>query len=289
MSNVTKGIICILITFGCFSTGDAIVKWVSGGYSVFQITFISSLFALIPIGILVAKTGGLRSLKHQQPGWVTLRTLLLVGESLLCYYAFARLPMATVYSLIFATPLIVPVLAIPLLKETIGWRRWMAIIAGFCGILIILRPGLEPLGSGHMAALASTLMFSLAMIIVRRIGNKESFGALLINLMGIKIVISGALMLIFGGFVPMGGTDLALLAALGVCVGFAQIFLVMALRLAPAPIVSPFQYSQMLWAIAYGALLFGNFPDGFTILGATIIIGSGVYVTVRERNLKSAE
>ena len=277
-----RGMLCAGLVFACFSTGDAVVKWLTADFSVFQLTCVASIFSMIPVIWLVGRTGGVRSIRPRHPGWVALRSLLLVGESLCCYVAFSLLPLTEVYPLIFATPILVTVLSVPLLGERVGWRRSAAVVIGFIGVLIVIRPGFRTLDVGHIAALGSTLMFSMGMIILRRIGD-ENYGALLVTLLGAKIVIAGVLTFFFGGFAFMNWPDLGLTAVLGLLAGVAHIFLVMALRYAPAAVVSPMQYSQMLWGIFYGALLFGDKPDAVTLLGAAVIILSGLIILWREK------
>ncbi len=286
--NVRRGVIYAVLVFACFSTGDALVKWLTTGYSIFQLTFVSYLFAVIPIGALVARTGGWASLRPRHPGWVIVRSLMLATEGLLCYYAFSRMPLAEVYPLIFVTPILVTLLAVPLLGERVGWRRMTAVVVGFLGVVIVLRPGFRVLDAGHAAALASTLCFSLSILILGRLRN-ENYGALLVTLVAVKIVIGAALMLPFGGFTPMAPTDIVLVAAVGILGGLAHVFLVLAVRDAPASLVSPFQYSQMLWAIFYGAVVFGDWPDGVTLVGAAVIIGAGMFIMERTKKVRQEE
>ncbi len=281
-NNLGRGMLYAGLIFACFSSGDAALKWLTTGFNVFQLTCIASMFSLIPVVWLVMRTGGLRSIRPRHPGWVGVRTLLLVGESLCCYFAFSRLPLAEVYPVIFATPILVTLLSVPLLGEKVGWRRILAVIVGFVGVLIVIRPGMRGLDAGHAAALASTLMFALSMIVLRRMGD-ENYGALLVTLVCAKIVVGAVLTPFFGGFAPMTWADLGLMAVVGLFAGAAHIFLVLAIRYAPAAVVSPFQYSQMLWGVFYGALLFGDWPDTVTLTGAGVIILSGLIILWREK------
>lgn len=280
--NVGRGMVFAVLVYACFSSADAVVKWLTSGYSVFQLTFVASIFSLIPVAGLIARTGGIASMRPKHPVWVTIRSLMLVTESLLCYFAFSRLPLAEVYPLIFATPMLVPLLAIPMLGEKVGWRRITAVFIGFIGVLIVIRPGFRDLDAGHFAALSSTVLWSLSMIILKRLGD-ENFGALLIGVMTAKIVVSGALMIPFGGFTPMDLPDLGLTALIGLLGGTAHCFLVLAMSNAPASVVTPFQYSQLLWAIFYGAVVFGDVLDTYTMVGAAVIIGSGLLIMKREQ------
>ncbi|MBL6929059.1 MAG: DMT family transporter [Rhodospirillales bacterium] len=282
--NIGRGIVFAAATFACFSTADAAVKYLTGGYSVFQVASLTALFSFIPITILVARTGGIRTIKPRNVKGVALRAVLLMLDTLFAYFAFSRLPMANVYTLIFGAPLLVTALSPWLLKDSVGWHRWAAVVVGFIGIVIILRPGLAPMDVGYFSALGAAFVFGMAMIVTRRIGATESNGAMLVWVMGAKCVIPGVLMLLSFSFAPMSITDLALMAFAGIFVGMAHIFMVMAFRHAPAPIAAPFMYTQMLWAVFYGYIFFGDVPDGFVIAGSALVVASGLYILWRENS-----
>ena len=281
---IGRGIFFAAATFACFSTADAAVKYLTGGYSVFQVASLTALFSFIPITILVARTGGIRTIKPRNAKGVALRAVLLMLDTLFAYFAFSRLPMANVYTLIFGAPLLVTALSPWLLKDQVGWHRWAAVVAGFIGIVIILRPGLVPMDVGYLSALGAACVFGLAMIVTRRIGGTESNGAMLVWVMGAKFAIPGILMLATLGITPMPMADLALMAFAGVFVGIAHIFLVLAFRHAPAPIAAPFMYTQMLWAVFYGFIFFGDVPDGFVIAGSALVVAGGLYILWRENS-----
>ncbi len=283
-----RGILFALLTFASYSTADAAVKWLTDSYSIFQITFLTSVFALIPISYLVWRAGGLRSLRPRHPGTVLLRTVFLTIESLCAYYAFSRLPIANVYTLIFAAPLIVTALSAPLLREPVGRHRWAAVAVGFCGVLVVLRPGWVPLDIGYLGAAGSAVFFALSMLLTRRIGHRESASAMLVSLMLTKIVVSLAISVVIVPevFQPMPLPHWGGMLFVGVFVGLAHIFLIEAFARAPAPVVAPFQYSQIVWAVFYGLVLFGDLPDLFIVTGSGIVIGSGLYILWRERMAK---
>ena len=284
---IGRGIAFAAATFACFSSADAVVKWLTSGYSVFQVASITALFSFIPITILVARTGGFRTIKPRNVKGVALRALLLMLDTLFAYFAFSRLPMANVYTLIFGAPLLVTALSPWLLKDSVGWHRWAAVVAGFVGIVIILRPGMVPMDIGYLSALGAACVFGLAMIVTRRIGTTESNGAMLVWVMAAKFAVPGAVMVF--AFTPMPLFDLALMALAGVFVGLAHIFLVQAFRNAPGPIAAPFMYTQMLWAVVYGFIFFGDVPDGFVIAGSSLVAASGLYILWREHATRRTE
>lgn len=278
--HIARGIACALIAFAIFSWADAGVKWLTDRYSVFQIIFVSNLFTLIPVAFLVYREGGLHTLRPRHPVLVGLRSILLAIDMVLVFYAFTELPLADAYSLIFAVPMVVTALSVPILGEHVGWRRWTAVVVGFIGVLIVLRPGLAELKLGHISALSSALFFALSLVLVRRIGRDESPGGMIFWMVVALLAISAPVMPRV--YVPMPAADLGLMAVLGLLSGAGHLMLIRAFRLAPSAIVAPFHYSQMIWAVIFGLLLFGDVPDRWVIAGSAVIIGSGLYILWRE-------
>jgi S-adenosylmethionine uptake transporter len=211
---------------------------------------------------------------------VALRALLLAIDMVFVFYAFTKLPLADAYTMLFTAPMLVTALSVPLLGERVGWRRWSAVAVGFGGVLVVLRPGFAELNLGHIAALASSSFFALSLIVARRIGNSETGSTLLISLMAALLIVSGpALPAVY---VSSSLSDLAMLAGLGLLMGLGHLGLIQALRLAPSNVVAPFHYSQIVWAVIFGLLLFGDRPSAWVIAGSTIIIASGLYILWRE-------
>ncbi len=278
---IGRGIFFSAATFACFSTADAIVKGLSTGYSVLLIYFVTTVFAAIPIALLIWRSGRPMTIRPRHPKAVALRTLLLALDTFGAYLAFSRLSLASAYTLIFAAPLIVTALSPLMLGEAVGRHRWSAVVLGFLGIVVVLRPGLEPLDIGYFAALGSASVFALALLVTRQIGRDESDTAMLFWLIVGKLFISG----LFLPFVykPIEFGDLGLMAVIGILVGGAQICIVQAFRLAPPATVAPFQYTQMLWAVFYGYLFFGDVPDRFVISGSGLVVASGLYILWREQ------
>jgi S-adenosylmethionine uptake transporter len=278
--HIARGIAFALIAFSIFSCADAGVKWLTERYSVFQIIFVSNLFTLIPVALLIRHEGGLHKLRPRHPWLVGLRSILLAIDMVLVFYAFVELPLADAYALIFAVPMVVTALSVPILGEKVGWRRWSAVVVGFIGVLIVLRPGIAELKAGHIAAISSALFFGLSLILVRRMGKDESTGGLIFWMVVALLAVSAPVMPEV--YVPMSWPDLGLLAVLGLLSGAGHLMLIRAFRLAPSAIVAPFHYSQMIWAVFFGLFLFGDIPDAWVISGSAVIIGSGLYILWRE-------
>ena len=278
--HVARGIAFALIAFSIFSCADAGVKWLTERYSVFQIIFVSNLFTLIPVALLIRHEGGLHKLRPRHPWLVGLRSILLAIDMVLVFYAFTELPLADAYALIFAVPMVVTALSVPILGEKVGWRRWSAVVVGFIGVLIVLRPGIAELKAGHIAAISSALFFGLSLILVRRMGKDESTGGLIFWMVVALLAVSAPIMPEI--YVPMSWPDLGLMAVLGLLSGAGHLMLIRAFRLAPSAIVAPFHYSQMIWAVFFGLFLFADIPDAWVISGSAVIIGSGLYILWRE-------
>ena len=276
---IGRGILFSVATFAFFSTADAFVKMLSEGYSVLLIYFVTTVFAAFPIALLIWRSNRPLVFIPRNPKAVALRSLLLALDTFGAYLAFSRLPLANAYTLIFAAPLIVTALSPLVLGEPVGRHRWSAVILGFVGIVVVLRPGFAPLNIGYAGALGAACVFALALLVTRRIGANESATAMLTWLIVTKLIASG-LFLPFV-FQPIPLADLGLMALIGVLVGGAQISIVMAFRIAPPATVAPFQYTQMLWAVLYGFVFFGDLPDRYVIAGSALVVASGLYILWR--------
>lgn len=276
-----KGALLALLAMGIYSTHDVVIKLLGETYPALQILFFSALLSFPPLAVLLLRDPAHGTLRPRNPFWVGLRSICIVGSGVGGFYAFSTLPMAQVYSILFAAPLLVTVLSVPLLGERVGPHRWAAVVAGLCGVLVVLRPGVTPLGLGHLAALMGATATALSAIAVRKLGRSERTVILLLWPMIGNFLLTGASL----GFAyrPMLAGDLALtgvIAVLGLAAGF---LLILAYQAGEAANVAPMQYSQMLWAIGFGWLLFDERPDAMTLLGAGLIIGSGLYILMRER------
>jgi S-adenosylmethionine uptake transporter len=274
-----------LLSFGFFSSHDAIIKALGEGISVVQIIFFGSLFSLVPLSIVAMLDKGRSGLMPLHPWLLSLRTVLILISLTSAFYAFTVLPLSEVYALLFITPLLITAWSVPLLGEHVGLPRWAAVVVGLAGVLVVLRPGIVALELGHIAALVSALGASLAMIIMRKIGNHERSVVLMLFPASAAIVVMGAMLPTV--FVPMSLGQVGALAVVGVLFIGAQLCVITAYRLAPSvALIAPVQYTQILWATLYGALFFDEFPDIWVAVGAMIIIGSGLFVVWREARAK---
>ena len=275
-----KAALLALLAYGIFSTHDVIVKYVSAHISAFQIVFFSSLLSFPLLTLLMVRDATPGNLRPVHPGWNALRALSMSIIPASCFYAFSVLPLAQTYALLFATPLLITLLSIPILGEKVGLPRLAAVVVGFIGVLIVLRPGETELGLGHAAALLAAFGNSFQSVILRKLSNVERRVVLMLYPMLTTVVMMG-LTLPFV-YVPMTGPELGGLAVIAIFGFCGTLLLVNAYTIGEAAIVAPMQYSQMIWATLYGAMLFNEDVDVLTLVGAGIIIGSGVFIVLRE-------
>jgi S-adenosylmethionine uptake transporter len=269
-----------LTAFGIYSTHDVVVKFLGGSYSPLQIIFFSTLFGFPIVTIMLMRDPVDGNLRPRHPWWTLIRTASAVTSTSLVFYAFSTLPLAQVYAIVFAAPLLMTMLAVPILGETVGWRRSLAVGVGLVGVMVVLRPGTTELSAGHLAAMAAAVFSAVASVIVRKIGNDERSAVLLLYPMMANFLLMGCAMPFVYHAMPalhLGGT--ALMAALGFA---GALCIIAAYRSGAAVVVAPMQYSQILWAVVYGYVFFGETLDGPTVVGAAIIIASGIYVVFRE-------
>lgn len=269
-----------LLAFGIFSTHDVLVKYLGATYAPFQIVFFSVLFGFPIVTFLLLRDAAAANLRPKHPWWIAARTTAAVIAGFCAFYAFTVLPLAQVYAIIFAAPLLITLLAIPMLGETVGWRRGLAVFVGLAGVVVVLQPGATELTLGHGAALLAAVGGAIASLIVRKIGREERSVVMLLYPMMANFVLMGAAMPFF--YVPMPGADLAALAVIAALALMASACLIYAYRSAPAIIVAPMQYSQIVWAAIFGFLLFDESLNLPTLVGSAIVIASGIYIVLRE-------
>lgn len=274
------GALYALVAFASFATHDALIKFLGGTYSPFQMIFFSTLFSFPLVTFMLMKdtTGG--NLRPVHPWWTALRTACSMINAMGAFYAFSTLPLAQVYAILFATPLLITILSIPILGEKVGLHRWGAVVVGLIGVIIVLRPGTTDLTLGHMAALSCACFGGLASIIVRKVGREERTVVLMLYPMVANFLLAGGLMAIT--YKPMPLPDLAGLATVSMLGFTGGIFLILAYKAAEAATVAPMQYSQIIWATILGYVFFGETLDSGTVLGASVIIASGLYIVFRE-------
>ncbi len=281
MHSNLRGALMSLAAFGAYATHDVVVKLLGESFTSFQIMFFSGLmgFPLVTLMLMGDRRDG--TLIPTHPWWSALRSVAAVATGAMGFFAFSQLPLATCYAIFFAMPLLITLMAIPLLGEKVGIRRGVAVIVGLLGVLIVLRPGGgDGFSIGHVAALGAAVTGALTSVIVRKIGQRERSVVLMLYPMVLTFFAMGAMMPFV--YVPMTVMDLGLTAVMAFLGMLGSLGIIAAYRTAPAVIVAPMQYSQILWAALYGWLFFGESVDFYTAVGSAVIIASGIYIVLRE-------
>jgi len=274
----TKGMALALLGFSLLSFGDALIKYLSPFYSTHSLVLYNSIFGLLTILLFSPWLGGLKAtLLDRRKGLHLLRGGLVFVQLSLIVYAFSELPLATAYAMAFVAPLFSTLLAIPLLKDHVGSKQMMAIILGFVGVLVILRPGVIPLEWAALAALASAFFFSLVNITARHMRNSQhtlmSWG-----FYPHLVIISILILFFFDDLELVRAEDLGLMAALGAVSVAGAITLARSFAFVSTATAASFHYVQMLWGVLFGFVLFGDVIELWTGLGAAIVIVSGLWL-----------
>ncbi|QMU58682.1 MAG: EamA family transporter [Boseongicola sp.] len=278
--NILPGIAYALLAYGLFSSHDVIVKSLGATYQTFQIIFFSVLLSMPLLLFMLMRDETKGTLIPNHPWWSAARTMAAVVSGSSAFYAFSVLPLAQAYAIIFAAPLIITVLSIPILGEKVGLHRWAAVVVGLIGVIIVLRPGSTVLTLGHVAAITCAVGGATASIIVRKIGRDERSAVLLLYpMMANFVVMAIALPFVYE---PMPIQHLGLIAAMAILAFVAGLCLIAAYTRTDAAIVAPMQYSQIIWAPLFGAFFFAEMADRQTWIGASIVIASGLYIVLRE-------
>lgn len=287
MGSNTKGALLALLGFGIFASHDVIVKYLGATYSPYQIVFFNVLFGFPMILFMLMGDSTSDTIRPHHPWWSAIRVVAILISTICVFYAFSTLPLTQAYAILFAAPLLITLLSIPILGERIGFHRGFAVLLGLVGVMVVLRPGSAEFTLGHGAALLGVCGSALSMIIVRRIGREErNVVLLLLPMLGTFLVVGGFLPF---NYKPMPIEDLGALGALSILGFLAVNCMIVAYKTGEAAVVAPMQYSQMLWATFYGYLLFNETPDQGTLIGAGIIIASGMYIVVRESTKNVSE
>jgi drug/metabolite transporter (DMT)-like permease len=275
------GIALMLLSVFMFSFGDALGKYIVATYSVGQLLCLRAVAALFVLSPAIWRQRD-KFVRLERPLLQAVRVALSTLEVAAFFLATVYLPLADVTTYYLACPIFVTALSAVVLREAVGWRRWVAIVIGFCGVVIALRPSAQTVSWPAMIALGGSLCFSGLMLITRLLRATPDIVMATSQFVGTFLL--GALMAPFGWVTP-GASHLVLFAAAG-CISVSALLCVnRALKLAPASIVVPYQYSMILWAVMFGLIVFGDVPSRSVVLGAVIIIGAGLYIFLRERKL----
>jgi len=272
---------CAVALFACL---DATAKYLNAEMDSLQVAwarytsaFLLTLFVSNPV-----TTPGL--LRTARPGLQAVRSLILVGSTVLNFLALRWLQLDEALSIIFTVPFIVAIASGPMLGEWIGWRRWLAIGFGFCGVLLITRPGLGGMHPAALLSLGAAICYGLYAVITRIVSRTDSNQTSLFygNMIGALVMLP---IIPFVWQAPSNWIVTLMMAGTGVLGSLGHFCLIAGHKLAPASVLSPFVYTQLIWVVILGLLVFGQVPSGWTMAGAAMVIGSGLYLLYRERKL----
>ena len=279
-SAVMAGIGLMLTGIFFFALNDALGKFLISTYSVGQLLLVRSAAALIMLSPFVAR-GGLAAYRNApRPGLQWLRAVFATLELALFYWALAHMPLAEVMTYYLASPIYVTAMSPLLLGEHVGWRRWSAVLAGFVGVLVALDPSGQSVSWPALIAIAGSLCFALLLICTRLVRGTPD--TVLVTAQMVAALVFGLVLAPFT-WVPLTLKAIALLVVLGVVATVAHLCINRALKLAPASVVVPYNYTTIVWAIVFGYVFFGNVPRVAVLVGAAIIIGAGIYIFFREQ------
>lgn len=278
----------LLVLAACFSFAflDASAKYlVLGGMAAPFVAWMRFAVHLVLVLILFRAWSSRAMFQARNLPAQVVRGVFLFGSTVFNFRALQTLQLAETISIYFFAPMVITALAGPLLGEWAGWRRWLAVLIGFVGVLVITRPGFGAFGIGHVFALVSMTSYVFYVIMTRHMGATESAESLIFYSALAPVVLMFPFVPLYGSL-PDSGVQWLLLLLLG-CIGaFGHWLLIKAYKQATTAALAPYPYSQMIWMIALGYLVFDDLPDLWTLAGAAIIVASGLYIVHRERRLR---
>lgn len=283
-----KGIIALILATLLFAAQDAITKHLTDTVPVAQLMFVRYFFFALFALVYASRRTRIRvALRSQWPKLQLLRGLLIAGEMGLFAYCLHFLGIAEMHTIFACFPLIITVLSVPLLGEQVGWRRWLAVSLGFIGTLIIIQPGSGVFSPYAMIAVACAFMFALYNLITRKVSRQDSFETSLLYFGLVGFVATSLLVPFF--WQALNSAEMLWLLAISIISIFSHLLLIKSLELAPAVILQPFNYFILVWAMIIGFSFYGEVLETTTLIGAALVVGSGVYIARREYAVARAE
>jgi len=272
----------MLVATLLFTVMDSIAKSLTASYPVQQVIWARYFFQFALMLLLIPRLGIAGLLWTKRPGVHITRGLLLTVATGCMITAISMVPLADAYTITFTAPFLVTVLSIPLLKERVGWRRWTAVLVGFAGVLIVFRPFAAPVHWAMLLPLITAACFAVYQILTRKVSydSRETAFMMLFYLAWVGTAVMTAVVPAY--WQPVAPGDWAWMVGTGALGATGHLILIRALRIAPASVLSPFIYSQIVWALGIGYLWFGDTPNAWMLIGCSVIVASGIYVFYRE-------
>lgn len=303
-SNRLLGIFCAMAAVTLFSVQDMTIKWLSGDYPLHQIVFIRAGVAiLLTLTILVPLEGGIRNLLSKRIALHLLRGFALVIGNMTFFTSLAALPLAEAVAIFFTAPLIITILAVPVLGEKLGVQRIAAVLVGLCGAIIIMRPGSAAFQVAAILPLVAACAYSAMTMMTRKLGMAEKASTMAFYIQFMFLVASCVMWLAAGdgryagsgdpslefllrAWVWPSNQDLAIMAAIGCINAFGGYLIGQAYRVSEAGLVAPFEYVSIPLAVFWSALVWNVWPDAIAWAGIVLICGAGLFVVYRESRVK---
>jgi drug/metabolite transporter (DMT)-like permease len=277
-----RGALMIMMAVAMFVVMDSICKYLSRFYPVPAIVWARYMFHLLLVIIALGPRLGLGLVRTRRVGAQLLRGLLLAGSSLFFVFGIQKMPLAETSSITFIAPVLVTLMAAFILKERVELARWLAVAAGFVGVLIIIRPGSGVFSWASVLPLCSAMCFACYQILTRRLANLESpYTSIFYSGLVGSVLMSLALPYVWT--VPQSPEHALMFVVVGIIGGLSHLILIKAYDYAPASRLAPFSYTQLIWVILSGYLVFGDFPDHWSLVGIAVIVASGIYIATHQR------
>jgi len=288
ISDNLRGAIYMNLSMFAFTVNDTFMKAVTQDLPLYQTIALRGTIAVLGLLLVARLTQGFTLNIARRDAWlIVLRSLADVAATILFLSALMHMPLANLSAVMQATPLAVTLGAALYYKDKVGWRRMTAIVVGFVGVMIIIRPGTEGFDVWSLIGLASVLAVVVRDLAVRPLSH--AIPSIMVALgAGVAVTLMGLIGMGFQGWQPVNLLQAVQVAGAGVMVTIGYISAVTAMRVGDVGFIAPFRYMSLMWAILLGWVAFGNLPDGYAILGASIVVATGFYTLLRERKLRLA-
>jgi S-adenosylmethionine uptake transporter len=277
---VLAGVLLMLGGDFMFALNDAMGKWLVASFSVGQVVLIRSVGAFIVLGPMIAQQGVAKLFSIERPWLQFWRVVFATADTGLFYAAVVYLPLADVMTFYMAGPIYVAALSHLLLGEKVGWRRWLAILIGFGGVVIALRPSTASLSLSSLFALVGSVSFAMTLILSRLLRGTSD--AALVTWQTLGALAVGAALSVTTWRTP-SALDFSAMLLLGVVSCCAHLMITRALKLAPAATLAPLHYTLLLWAVIFGWVFFNDVPDRQILAGSVVIVLAGLFIFHRQK------
>ncbi|HWJ88360.1 MAG TPA: DMT family transporter [Pelagibacterium sp.] len=269
------GVLFAFAAYASFAFGDAAIKSFGDTMSVFQIAFFITAFSFVPALLTNPRGERWRDVFKLNNFWLMqLRGVFGIISMVMVTVAFTTIPLAEVYALVFLTPILVTILSVVILREHMSPMRWVVLAIGFCGVMLVVRPGFRSLEFGHLSAVIAAIGASGGAIVLKKVSATERRISLLGVLLTYALVFNGIAMI--PEFIVPTAHQFAMLSMIGLFIGTGHLLMIAATRRAAANQIAPAQYSQIFWAILLGGIFYGEHPDAIAVIGLTIVVAAGI-------------